>query len=197
MNQSGSVAENESELMVRGLLYGVVARWTAERFGEEKFKSFLATLPKEYSHPLANFEKKEWYPAIQVYPVYEYLIDFLSGEMNEAEVITGIVNFMFSQALTGFMKGLLSFLTPARLQKRATSFWLRVHSQGRIECTHAGKNHLNVQLHDWKIHRISCLIFAGWMKQLVMLTGGKDVEVKEIHCALDGGGPCQLEAKYK
>ena len=184
------------DLKVRGLIYGAVSRWTAEEFGEEKLEAFLKKLPDESKEILRNYDKKEWYPAKDAYVIYERLVSFLSSKMSEADVISGLVNFMFSQAVTGFMKGLMSFLTPARLTKRATKFWLRVHSQGRIEYIDGKNNQFNVVLHDWSVHRTSCLIFAGWLKQLVEYTGAKNVKVSEVNCSLDSPDPCRWEVKY-
>ncbi|MBD3285430.1 hypothetical protein GF359_03315 [candidate division WOR-3 bacterium] len=109
-------------LKVRGLMYAAASRWTAEQFGDDKLEKFLETLPDEYRNILNNYDKKEWYPAKGAFIVYDHLITFLADVMTETEVFEGITNFMFPQAITGFMKGLLSFLTPARLTRRATSF---------------------------------------------------------------------------
>lgn len=168
-----------------------------ERYGHKRFLNFNKTLPRDLVRILDTLDTKLWYPAEDVYRAYEYFIEYFKDEMGEDELISSIVDFMFRQSISGFMKGMMAFLTPATLIKRATAFWRRVHSTGRITIENVEKNWLRVTLHDWKVHKISCKIFAGWMVELMKLAGSKNIEIEEINCALDGEGPCQWEATFQ
>lgn len=196
MNKSGSVREEESGLKVRGLMYAAINGWITEKFDESRFQHFKQTLPRDFIELFDNLDIKEWYPAEDVYRAYEYLIKYFENQMSQSELIASIVGYMFRQSITGFMKGMMAFLTPSTLIKRATTFWRRVHSAGEIEIERSSKNHLLVTLHGWKIHKISCKIFAGWMVELMRLTGSKNIKVKETHCALEGNEVCCWEAGF-
>lgn len=196
MNKSGSVREKESGRTVRGFMYAAINGWILEKFDENRFQDFKQTLPRDLIEIFDNLDIKEWYPAEDAYHAYEYFIKYFENQMSEKELIASIVDFMFRQSIRGFMKGMMAFLTPSTLIKRATTFWRRVHSAGEIEIERVSKNHLLVTLHGWKIHRISCVIFAGWMVELMKLTGSKNIQVRETHCALDGDGPCCWEAGF-
>lgn len=206
MNQTGVEPAEGNAFKVRGLLYGAVYGWLFKRYGgPERFDEFKITLPKSMQDLLSNFEEKkwhqnelrDWYPADELYFFYERLIDFLKPEMNEPEIIDGLVGFMFKQAISGFMKGLMSFLTPAALIKRSSTFWKRVHSSGEVTIKELGKGKLAVSLRGWKVHRISCAIFAGWTKHLMGLTGRTITEMKKTGCVLDGDEACTWDVVYR
>ncbi|MBD3285429.1 hypothetical protein GF359_03310 [candidate division WOR-3 bacterium] len=191
------MALSESIFQVRGVLYAAVRGWIRENFSNERYLDFLGNLPKNLYERMVIFEAEEWYPAQDVYPVYEYLIEYLRPEMSEAEIIKDIVGYMFKKSVTGFLRTLVAFLSPSNLIKRATSFWLQVHSQGRIETEKIRDKYLIVQLHEWKAHRISCLIFERWMCELLHLAGGINILTKKVGCALKGDDACRWEVIYE
>lgn len=139
MNDTGKVHEEAPELTVRGLMYAAINGWITEKFDESRFQDFKQTLPKDLIEIFNNLDIKEWCPAEDVYHAYEYLIKYFENQMSQSELISSIVGFMFHQSITGFMKGLMSFLTPSTLIKRATTFWRRVHSAGEIEIERVSK----------------------------------------------------------
>lgn len=199
---------SEAELSgykIRGLLYGAVCGWLIETYGFERFEDFLETLPPPLKERITKLEKnkfhpsdtKEWYPAHEVYPLYEQVADYLKSEMNEKQIIDELVNYMFKQSVSGFMKGLLSFLTPAALIRRSSTFWRRVHSSGEVTIKEKGKNLLSISLYDWKTHRISCMIFENWTRRLIELTGRTVVQMTKTHCCLEGDEACTWDVEFR
>jgi hypothetical protein len=178
-------------------MYAAIEGWMTEKFDHDRFSDFKNKLPWDLTRMLDELDTKLWYPAEEVYRAYEYFIEYFKEEMGADELISSIVDFMFRQSITGFMKGMMAFLTPATLIKRATAFWRRVHSTGSISIENVEKKRLRVTLHDWKVHKISCMIFAGWMNELMKLTGSKNIKVEEVHCGLEGEGPCQWVATFQ
>ncbi len=195
---------SEAELSgykVRGLLFGAVYGWFKETYDKDRFDDFTKNLPPGLKKQIVSLEEgkynpsemKEWYPCEEVYPLYEYLVDYLNKEMNEKQVIDAVVGFMFKQSITGFMKGLMSFLTPATLIRRSSTFWRRVHSSGEVTIKERSKTSLEITLSDWKVHRISCEIFESWTKRLLTLTGRTVSAMTKTRCALEGDEACSWE----
>lgn len=94
------------------------------------------------------------------------------------------------------MKGLMSFLTPAALIKRSSTFWKRVHSSGEVTIKERDKTSLEITLSDWKTHRISCEIFESWTKRLFNLTGKTVTGMIKTRCALKGDNACSWEVTF-
>ncbi len=199
--------KSEAELSgfkVRGLLYGAVYGWFMETYGPQRTKDFtkslspwlkkrITTLEDNKIHPS---EMNDWYPCEEVYPIYEHLVEYLEPEMVEKEVIDAVVDFMFKQSISGFMKGLLSFLTPATLIRRSSTFWRRVHSSGEVAIKERDKKNLEITLFDWKAHRISCEIFESWTRRLFTLTGRTVMSMTKTRCALRGDEACSWEVTF-
>jgi len=186
-----------SSLKVRGVLYAAIRGWIRENYSDERYLDFLQGLPKDLHDRMVMFEFDEWYPAGDVYPVYEQFIEYFEGELQESELISRIVEYMFEKSVKGFLRKLVAFLTPPTLIKRATSFWQQVHSQGNIGIEKIAHQHYLVSLHDWKIHRISCLIFEGWMRQLLSVAGGISILTEKVSCSLKGDDACKWEVIYE
>jgi hypothetical protein len=194
----------QSRYKVRGLLFGAVYGWFTETYDKERLDVFTSDLPPGLKRQVKSLEEgkyspadmKEWYPCEEVYPLYEHLVDYLSNEMNEKQVVDAVVGFMFRQSVTGFMKGLMSFLTPAALIRRSSTFWRRVHSSGEVTIRERDKTSLEITLSDWKAHRISCEIFESWTRRLLTLIGRTVTGMTKTRCVLQGDDACSWEVTF-
>ncbi|MBD3285431.1 hypothetical protein GF359_03320 [candidate division WOR-3 bacterium] len=175
---------------VRGVFLKFVREWMAENYGEDFYKNFKTSLTDDQAELLDNVERAGWYPADQVFAILEKNIE-LVGEEN----IEKMVRANIQKSVSGFLKGLASFASPANLAKRAPAFWKRMYSSGRLQTDKISPKEINVTVYDWKGIRFGCRIIEIWLEEMISLTGVKKYSIEETHCVFEGDEFCRWKVK--
>jgi hypothetical protein len=170
----------------RGEFFPKVRDWALQEFGQEPYNQLSKTLPSEIAHLLEHADPAAWYPVEYTRITYEGIASYFGEDQLES-----FVRFYVDKAIHGFIRGLVAFLRPLDLAKRALALWRRFHSTGRPEIEVLSKTHGTITLYDWDYSRIHCKVHALWFAELIRAAGGKNVEVKETHCVHSGDGFCR------
>jgi len=183
--------QRPDEPSMRPIGFIAVRTWGPEKYGNQRFEEFLDSIPAVFSARIRQARPNEWFPAKDAYSLLE-LVRAHFGK----DAFRDLILYLFNQSVSGFMKGLASFMTPATLSKRASSIWQRIHSHGRLEAKVIDKNHIQSTLYDWNVNKISCEIFAIWNRELLKLSGAKNVKIKEINCVHKGDEFCRWDIQF-
>jgi len=171
--------------------YTVVRPWGYNRYGEDRFNKFLKTVPEKLRRRIYEAQPKDWYPAKDAYT----LLDLIRAEFGQ-EGFEDYVHYLFTESVSGFMRGLASFINPESLSKRTNAMWLRIHSHGRVEPVITGKNSVQYTLYDWEAGRVSCELFEIWLCELLLMSRAKSVEIQKTHCVHDGHPFCRWDVRF-
>ena len=98
----------------RGEFYPKVKRWIIVRFGADKYREFKKSLPKSISNRLETADNAGWYPVEDSRTLYEKMFAYF-GENHMEDY----VKFYTNEAINGFIRGLVAFMSPLGLAKRA------------------------------------------------------------------------------
>jgi len=175
----------------RGEFYGAVNEWIQKTCDDERSQAFKSTLPSNIAARLEDADPAEWFPVEDSKVLYEKILAYFGEESLEV-----FIEFYVSRAIHGFIKGLVAFISPLGLAKRALSLWRRFHSTGRPEIEIKDKNHGSITLYDWDYSSIHCKVHALWFAELIRVAGGKDIKVTETHCVHRGDSHCRWEIKF-
>ncbi|NLI98750.1 hypothetical protein GX441_08850 [bacterium] len=187
----GTVSGEKMGAYDRGEFYPKVRNWIIQKFGEERYLEFSETLPREIAERLEDADQAAWYPVEDSKLLYEKMFAHFGEEHLE-----DYVHFYVNQAIKGFLRGLVSFLKPLDLAKRALSLWKRFHSTGRFDTAVHNPTHGTITLYDWAYSPVHCKIHGLWFRELVSMAGGKDIEVTETHCVHKGDPFCRWEVHF-
>jgi hypothetical protein len=186
-----SVSDTGQASFDRGEFYPKVKKWIVERFGVDKYREFKKTLPKRLSNRLETADNAGWYPVEDSRLLYEKMFDYLG--QNHLE---DYVKFYTNEAINGFIRGLVAFMSPLGLAKRAAALWGRFHSTGKVEVKFISKTHGLITLHNWNYSPIHCEIHRLWYAELARIAGARNVLVTEIQCVHRGDSHCCWEVKF-
>ncbi len=175
----------------RGEFYPKVKYWILERFGEDKYNDFRNTLPDAICERMEDADPAKWYPAKDSQVLYEKLFAYF-GE----NYIKDYVKFYTKQAIGGFIRGLVAFMSPLGLAKRAAALWGRFHSTGRVSVEFISKTQGKITLYDWKQSPIHCKVHTNWYAELIRMAGGKNINVEECYCVHKGDDFCRWEVSF-
>ncbi|MBN2378939.1 hypothetical protein JXM67_03965 [candidate division WOR-3 bacterium] len=176
----------------RGEFYGAVAEWVAKTYDKDRYNQFKETLHPQLSERLENADPAGWYPVEDSRIIYENMAEcFGDGGL------TDFVHFYVSRSIHGFIRGLVAFISPLGLAKRALALWNRFHSTGRPQIEIVDKNHGTITLYDWNYSPIHCKVHALWFAELVRVAGGKNPVVEETHCVHRGDEFCRWEVSFE
>ncbi len=181
----------QEEALDRGEFYPKVKSWVVQGFGQEVYKKYALTLPPRIVERFESADQAAWFPVEDSRLVYESIVSFFGDEQLE-----NFVKFYVNLAISGFLRGLVIFLRPLDLAKRALALWKRFHTTGRPEIEIVSKNHGVITLHDWNYSPIHCRVHNYWFKELVRIAGGKDINVAETHCVHSGDSFCRWEVTF-
>jgi hypothetical protein len=177
---------------VRGVFLEYVRQWLIEHKGQEYYNRFKNSLPEKQADLLDKAERAEWYPSENSLAIQQRLVDTLG-----TEVVENMAREMIRKSISGFLKGLASFASPAMLAKRAPAFWEKTYSSGRLKTDKVGPKEFTVTVYDWKGTRFGCRIIGIWIEEMILLTGVKKYSIKKVNCVFDGDDYCQWRVSYE
>ncbi len=176
----------------RGEFYPKVKEWVLGEFDGDTYQRFAKNLPSPIVDLLENADPAGWYPVEYSKIIYEKIVSFFGDEH-----LKGFVKFYVSKAISGFLKGLLVFIKPLDLAKRALALWERFHSTGRPEIEIISPTHGTITLYDWDYSPVHCKVHALWFAELVRIAGGKNPIVAHTHCVHQGDKFCRWKVSYE
>jgi len=176
----------------RGEFYGAVAEWILKAYDKDRYIQFKETLNSQLTRRLENADPAGWYPVEDSRLLYEAMIAFFGGDC-----LADFVRFYVSRSIHGFITGLVVFIPPLGLAKRALSLWKRFHSTGKPETQIISKTHGIITLYDWDYSPIYCRVHGLWFAELIRVAGGKNPVVEETHCVHRGDSFCRWEIRFE
>ncbi|MBD3285432.1 hypothetical protein GF359_03325 [candidate division WOR-3 bacterium] len=176
----------------RGEFYGAVAEWVLNAYDKDRYQRFKETLHPQLAERLENADPAEWYPVEDSRVMYERIVASFGKDS-----LVSFIRFYVSRAIHGFIRGLVSFIPPLGLAKRALALWNRFHSTGRPEIEMIDKNHGIITLFDWDYSPIHCKVHALWFAELIRTAGGKNPVVEHTHCVHRGDEFCRWEVGFE
>jgi len=86
---------------------------------------------------------------------------------------------------------------PATTLRRTAITWEHYHDTGKEVLVESGDNHAAIEISDYDTpSRESCGTIKGWIHELVVMAGGKDICVVHKKCVLDGAKACRFEVTW-
>lgn len=168
----------------------MLREWIVENQGVEFYNNFKASLPDELVYLLESAERASWYPVKKTFAIHERLYEILGEDIDKK-----IVRDIIKKSISGFLRGLASFASPVTLAKRASSFWSRMYSSGRLQTDKVSQTEFNVTVYDWKEVKFGCRIIELWREEMIKLTGAKDYRLEKVSCVYEGGDFCRWNIK--
>ncbi|NLI98749.1 hypothetical protein GX441_08845 [bacterium] len=174
----------------RGVFGALLKEWILEHKGVDFFNSFKASLTDFQAAILENADRAAWYPVKDSFAIHERLYEILGEEAHKEVVRTSI-----RKSISGFLKGLASFASPITLARRASAFWSRMYSSGRMETEKVSSGEFNVTVYDWKEVEFGCYVVGLWLEEMIKLTGVKKYKLEKTCCVHKGAEFCRWNIK--
>lgn len=174
----------------RGVFIVLFREWIIENKGMDFYTDFKTSLPDDLADLLENADRASWYPAKKAFALHEHLGKRLGKNISEE-----IVKANIKKSISGFLRGLASFVSPITLAKRAPSFWSRMYSSGRAQTNQISRTEFNVTIYDWKEVEFGCRIIEIWLEEMIKLSGVKRYTLEKVSCVYKDDEFCRWNIK--
>lgn len=173
-------------LKAKGTLFKGTLKYIKERFGEEKLKEVIKSVPEEVKIFLEKpILDSHFYPASYLSAINEAIISPKSPEATK--IYKEIGRFSADAGYHGIYKLLFAVSSTKFMVSRSPQVWKTYYSQGNLKMELKEGNSAQIFIFNSGIDHISlCLRIEGFMERIVELTGSKNPKTKHLKCFAQG-----------
>jgi uncharacterized protein (TIGR02265 family) len=102
-----------------------------------------------------------------------------------------------SDAVKGIYKFFVRVLTPAALLSKASQMWTSLYNRGTLQVLEQSDRGARIRLADFPSEVAGCSRLTGWIERMAEMTGAKNVQVQQTHCAAKGGPYCEWTVSWQ
>lgn len=181
---------------IRGLSIVSAVKYIRQKHGEDGFNKVIEEVPEQYRKYLTEkCEAMQWYPMPALINLMR-ATDKVMGQSDYKEC-EEIGKFSAEVAFGGLYKMFLEMGKPHTIIRRAPLAWRLINETGEMEIEVMSENSTKAKVTDFEDNdKAHCHYLIGYFQQVLTLTGGKNVTVKELQCVLEGADCCEFEAKW-
>ena len=172
--------------------------WVVDKLGKSALRRLAELVGPEIATPLDGADPDKWYPTEYSARLYEALYELVGGD---EEKIHDFARFYLYERTKGFMRVLMTFVSPMQLAFRVGKMWRRFHDEGKatVELVEADSKKTTAKLTilDWRASAVNCLVNTYFYQEMVRIAGGKHVHCEETHCVHRGDDFCRWEISWQ
>lgn len=102
-----------------------------------------------------------------------------------------------SEAVRGIYRFFALVMTPPALLSKAGQMWSSLYNRGELRVIAQNENSARIRLQNFPSEVAGCSRVTGWIEQMAMLTGVKDVKVEQVECFARGHANCEWSVSWK
>ena len=104
--------------------------------------------------------------------------------------------FSAAEAVRGVYRLFARVLTPDALLAKAAAMWSAMNTAGRMEVHRESDHAASLRLADFPSEAVMCARIAGWIEQMIELTGTKKYVVVKSQCVAKGDRVCEWKLTW-
>ena len=166
-----------------------------EHYGDEAVQNVLGKLSEEHSALLSGggLLSSSWYPAEVFKELNQAIYAVLKND--DPMVMEKLGELTADLSMTTIHKMKVKD-RPEETIRRIPQLWDAFHDTGEFSVDAVdGKLSFTVKGYGLP-HKEFCRNLSAWAKKIIELSGGKNVQAKEIKCVCDGDDVCQTEVTW-
>lgn len=187
----------ETEGCVKGHQILLSKKYLTQKFGPQCFDTILEKMDscdrEILSKPIYTIS---WIPE-ETYAKFLASADTLFGQ-NYYQLCWEIGHYISRENIPKFFRFFIKFGDPAFVIRRAAQMWRQVHNNGNFEVKLTSPRSVLAYLRDKTFpHKAFCFSLMGYCQGVLELSGAKNVSIREVKCASEGGNVCVFEASWQ
>jgi hypothetical protein len=101
-----------------------------------------------------------------------------------------------NDAVKGIYRFFAMVLTPPALLSKAGQMWKTLYNRGELQVKKPDDHSGRIRLVDFPSELAGCARITGWIEGMAILTGAKNISVKQIACYARGDEACEWEVHW-
>lgn len=128
------------------------------------------------------------------YEIFGQLLRAIDKRFGKGDLMLcrDIGDFAAQQDISGMFKMMLSVFSPKTTLERANLVWQKYCDTGKLVVVSSDPNGTVMRMEAFPgIDEAHCNLMVGWINRFAVLTGGKNVAVKQTSCVHHGAPHCE------
>jgi uncharacterized protein (TIGR02265 family) len=173
-------------------------KYIRDRGGEEQLKITLGLLSQDDRSILEGWIlNSRWYP-LELYQRLDDAIARVFSPDDKTRVFIEMGSNSADMNLTGPHKHFVREGDPHFLLSQSSVIYSAYYAVGHSIYQKTGPNSCILRFYEAEVVTpTDCLTCLGWHRRAIELCGGKDVEVKETACRIQGGDHCEFHCSWR
>ena len=186
---------------VRGVVFHTDAKYILENKGEEGLKAVndnikKINLPISYGSNMSDIKATSWYP-LSWRILSLLIIKDTFGWQDKDIIAMGEAAPKYSFIVKVLLR---YFISLEKTFSETGKYWEKHYSIGKLlaPIIDVKNKHLVIQLHDFKIHKITCVYFLGYFKTIAYLVlKTEKMVIKETKCIFNNDAYHEYDIKWE
>ena len=185
-----------AKAQVKGSAVAATYNWVVKNHGETGWNKILSLLGRKERKPVTGrILVGRWYP-FETFVALLRAIDDTYGKGDNKLLVT-LGKFSCEDGLSTVYRFFYKIGSPNFIISRAAKVWSSYYDPGDMKVKKNEKGHAIVELRNWPIPRKEhCVRVKGWIIRAIEMSGGKEVQVKEVKCQCEGDRICRYDMKW-
>lgn len=186
----------DESVTVKGSPVRSLQKFVEADLSTEQREIVFSNLPPEYA---TRFR----FPILATETVPVHMLNRFTEEAAKAkgEPLESFARRAGQEAASDAIKGIYRFfalvLTPSALLSKASQMWGALYNRGTLRVADQTSNGARVLLENFPSEIAGCSRTTGWIERMGILTGAKDVTVRQTKCFAKGDPQCEWTVSWK
>ena len=101
-----------------------------------------------------------------------------------------------NDAVKGIYRFFALVLTPPALLSKASGMWRTLYNRGDLRVEKPDDHSGRIRLVDFPSELAGCARITGWIEGMAILTGAKNISVKQVACYARGADACEWDIHW-
>ena len=101
-----------------------------------------------------------------------------------------------NDAVKGIYRFFAMVLTPPALLSKASQMWRTLYNRGDLKVEKPDDHSGRIRLVDFPSELAGCARITGWIEGMAILTGAKNITVKQVACFARGAKACEWDIRW-
>lgn len=173
-------------LELKGALFKSTLKYIKRHLGEEDFQVYAERLPENVKNFLSEtILTSQFYPADLLVELTESFVNFRNLDPMQTYMAIGANSA--DEGFSGVYKIFLKVGSPLSMIKTSKNVYKSYYSQGEMNVEKVDSHTARIQILDSGMDHVSlCSRMSGFIERTMILTGGRNVQLRHTRCTARG-----------